>query len=114
VIDVFVDRCFRHNFDPSNADDAFLVRRIAFLNEVLLDTGLVRPISPRRPAILAELAMVIRNVDSLHDHRALFRYLMGIVFLIGNSLEDTSMWPSPQTSPAPDAAYTPLASSSGT
>jgi len=51
----------------------------------------VRPISPRRPAILAELAMVIRNVDSLHDHRALLRYLMGIVFLIGNSLEDTSM-----------------------
>jgi hypothetical protein len=91
VIDVFVDRCFRHNFDPSNADDAFLVRRIAFLNEVLLDAGLVRPISPRRPAILAELAMVIRNVDSLHDHRALLRYLMGIVFLIGNSLEDTSM-----------------------
>jgi len=43
VIDVFVDRCFRHNFDPSNADDAFLVRRIAFLNEVLLDAGLVRP-----------------------------------------------------------------------
>jgi hypothetical protein len=39
VIDVFVDRCFRHNFDPSNADDAFLVRRIAFLNEVLLDAG---------------------------------------------------------------------------
>jgi hypothetical protein len=91
VIDVFVDCCFRHNFDPSNADDAFLVRRIAFLNEVLLDAGLVRPISPRRPAILAELAMVIRNVDSLRDHRALLRYLMGIVFLIGNSLEDTSM-----------------------
>ena len=51
--------------------------------------------------------MVIRNVDSLHDHCALLRYLMGIVFLIGNSLEDTSMWPSPQTSLAPDVAYTP-------
>ena len=43
MIDVFVDRCFSHNFDPSNADDAFLVRRIALLNEVLLDTGLVKP-----------------------------------------------------------------------
>jgi hypothetical protein len=43
VIDVFVDRCFSHNFDPSNADDAFLVRRIVFLTEVLLDAGLVRP-----------------------------------------------------------------------
>jgi hypothetical protein len=43
VIDVFVDSCFGHNFDPSNADDAFLVRRIVFLNEVLLDAGLVRP-----------------------------------------------------------------------
>ena len=43
MIDVFADRCFSHNFDPSNADDAFLVRRIAFLNEVLLGAGLVWP-----------------------------------------------------------------------
>jgi hypothetical protein len=35
--------------------------------------------------------MVVRNVGSLHDHRALLRYLMGIEFPIGNSLEDTSM-----------------------
>jgi hypothetical protein len=48
-------------------------------------------ISPRRPAILAELAMEICDVGSLDDHRTLPRYLMGIVFLIGNSLEDTSM-----------------------
>ena len=47
--------------------------------------------SPRGPAILAELAMVVRNVGSLHDHRALLRYLVGIEFPIGNSLEDTSM-----------------------
>ena len=47
--------------------------------------------SRRRSAILAELAMAIRNVGSLHDHRALLCCLMGILFLIGNSLEDTSV-----------------------
>ena len=96
MIDVFVDRCFSHNFDPSNADDAFLPRRIAFLNAhpcasqfrspIYLLRGIVGrssdmnpqsagsgEISPRRPAILAELAMVVRNVGSLHDHRALLR-----------------------------------------
>ena len=43
MIDI-ANRCFGHNFDPSNADEAFLilVRRIAFLKEVLLDPGLVR------------------------------------------------------------------------
>ena len=51
MIDVFVDRCFRHNFDPSNADDAFLVRRIAFLNEVLLDAGLVPSIYSLRGGV---------------------------------------------------------------
>ena len=35
--------------------------------------------------------MAIRNVGSLHDHRALLCYLMGLLFLIGNSLEDTSV-----------------------
>jgi len=35
--------------------------------------------------------MEICDVGSLDDHRTLPRYLMGIVFLIGNSLEDTSM-----------------------
>jgi hypothetical protein len=43
AIDVFIDRCFGHNFDKDNPDDAFLLRRIGFLNEVLLDAGLVKP-----------------------------------------------------------------------
>jgi len=43
MIDVFVDRCFGPNFDIDNTDDAFLARRIAFLNEFLLDAGLVKP-----------------------------------------------------------------------
>jgi len=43
MIDVFVDRCFGPNFDVKSADDAFLARRIGFLNEILLDAGLVKP-----------------------------------------------------------------------
>ena len=43
MVDVFVDRCFGPGFDVANPDDAFLARRIAFLNEVLLDAGLVKP-----------------------------------------------------------------------
>src|SRR5262249_40329555 len=43
MIDVFVDRCFGPNFDVNDPDDAFLVRRMAFLNDVLLDAGLVKP-----------------------------------------------------------------------
>lgn len=43
MIDVFVDRCFGPNFDVNNDDDAFLLRRIAFLNDVLLDAGLIKP-----------------------------------------------------------------------
>lgn len=43
MIDVFVDRCFGPNFDVKNNDDAFLLRRMGFLNEVLLDAGLIKP-----------------------------------------------------------------------
>ena len=43
MIDVFVDRCFGPHFDPKDPDDAFLVRRIGMLNEVLLDAGLITP-----------------------------------------------------------------------
>ncbi len=43
MIDVFVDRCFGPNFDVAAPDDAFLCRRIAWLNEVLLDAGLITP-----------------------------------------------------------------------
>ena len=43
MIDVFIDRGFGPNFDVENVDDAFLVRRMGFLNEILLDVGLVKP-----------------------------------------------------------------------
>ena len=43
MIDVFVDRCFGPNFDINNADNAFLAHRMGFLNEILLDAGLVKP-----------------------------------------------------------------------
>ena len=43
MVDVFVDRCFGPGFDVADPDDAFLARRISFLNEVLLDAGLVKP-----------------------------------------------------------------------
>ncbi len=43
MIDVFVDRCFGPGFRVTEPDDLFLIRRLGFLNEVLLDTGLVKP-----------------------------------------------------------------------
>jgi SAM-dependent methyltransferase len=43
MIDVFVERCFGPNFDVNNADDAFLTQRMGFMNEILLDAGLVKP-----------------------------------------------------------------------
>ena len=43
AVDVFVDRCFGPNLNPANQDDAFLLRRIGFLNELLLDAGLLKP-----------------------------------------------------------------------
>ncbi len=43
MVDIFVDRCFGPNFNLDNPDDAFLASRISFLNEVLLDAGLVKP-----------------------------------------------------------------------
>jgi SAM-dependent methyltransferase len=43
MVDVFVDRCFGPGFDVKNPDDVFLARRIGFLNEILLDAGLVKP-----------------------------------------------------------------------
>jgi hypothetical protein len=43
LVDVFVDRCFGWHLDPANPDDVFLIRRIGFLNDVLLDAGVVKP-----------------------------------------------------------------------
>lgn len=43
MVDVFIDRCFGPNFSVEDADDVFIAGRIGFLNEVLLDAGLVKP-----------------------------------------------------------------------
>jgi SAM-dependent methyltransferase len=43
IVDVFVDRCFGPHFDVNDPDDAFLIRRIGWLNDVLLDTGALKP-----------------------------------------------------------------------
>lgn len=43
VIDVFIDRCFGHNFDRSDADDLAFIDRVAQLDEALLDAGTVKP-----------------------------------------------------------------------
>jgi hypothetical protein len=78
VIDVFVDRCFSHNFDPSNADDAFLVRRIALLNEVLLDAGLVRPMMMLAYLVKYSVAEVhYRNRSALNNVGDLVRTRFG-------------------------------------
>jgi hypothetical protein len=43
IIDDFLDRCFGPNFNVDDADDAFLVRRVGLLNEILMDASLVKP-----------------------------------------------------------------------
>ncbi len=60
MVDVFVDRCFGRGFDVANPDDVFLVKRIGFLNEVLLDAELVKP-----TMMLAYFTKAARN-DSVH------------------------------------------------
>ncbi len=42
-IDPFVDRAFGHNLSPHSPDDLFLVRRLGLLNDILLDTGVIKP-----------------------------------------------------------------------
>jgi SAM-dependent methyltransferase len=42
-IDVFVDRSFGHNFDVTNPDDLFLIKRMGLLNDILIDVGLIKP-----------------------------------------------------------------------
>ena len=43
MIDVFVDRCFGPNFDVTGDDDFFLLQRLAILNDILLDAGVIKP-----------------------------------------------------------------------
>ena len=43
VVDVFVDRCFGHNFDPDSPDDREFIDRVAQLDNLAIDLGLVKP-----------------------------------------------------------------------
>ena len=43
VIDIFVDRCFGHNFNPDNQHDLDFITRVAELDEAKLDSGEVKP-----------------------------------------------------------------------
>jgi ubiquinone/menaquinone biosynthesis C-methylase UbiE len=43
VIDVFVDRGFGHNFDPTNPDDLDFIARVGELDELAIDLGVVTP-----------------------------------------------------------------------
>lgn len=43
LIDVFVDRCFGHNFDPDSEEDCAWIDAIAQLDEAKLDAGEVKP-----------------------------------------------------------------------
>jgi hypothetical protein len=42
-IDPIIDRGFGHHFSTDNPDDVFLIRRLGLLNEILLDTGVIKP-----------------------------------------------------------------------
>jgi len=41
--DIFVDRCFGHNLDPSNKEDVEFVDRIGELNDRLISEGAIKP-----------------------------------------------------------------------
>ena len=41
--DIFIDRCFGHNFDPANPEDVAFIDRIGELNETLIDNGTIKP-----------------------------------------------------------------------
>ena len=43
VVDVFVDRCFGHNFDPESAQDLEFIDRVAQLDDLAIDLGVVKP-----------------------------------------------------------------------
>lgn len=43
IIDVFIDRCFGHNFDPANAGDLAFIDKVHFTDEEYLKKGLIKP-----------------------------------------------------------------------
>ena len=43
LINVFVDRCFGHNFDAKNPEDIAFIERIGAPDEQLIDEGKIKP-----------------------------------------------------------------------
>lgn len=43
VIDIFVDRCFGHNFDPNNQWDREFIDRVHLLDETKIEAGVIKP-----------------------------------------------------------------------
>jgi SAM-dependent methyltransferase len=43
LTDIFIDRCFGHNFDPNNEDDLAFIDELNFRQEELLTTGVIKP-----------------------------------------------------------------------
>lgn len=43
VIDIFVDRCFGHNFDPNNEADRRFIDRVAAKDDALIESGQLKP-----------------------------------------------------------------------
>ena len=43
VIDIFIDRCFGHNFDPTNAWDLTFIDKVHSIDESYLQKGLIKP-----------------------------------------------------------------------
>ena len=43
LIDVFVDRCFGHNFDPESERDRNIIDMVACLDELYLEKGIFKP-----------------------------------------------------------------------
>jgi hypothetical protein len=43
VTDIFVDRCFGHNFDPKNESDLAFIDRLAITDGALLESRKIKP-----------------------------------------------------------------------
>ena len=43
LIDDFIDRTYGHNFDVESAEDTCLIDQISFMNEALIEAGMIKP-----------------------------------------------------------------------
>jgi len=43
IPDIFVDRCFGHNFDPNDERDKAFIDFLEYLNQILIDLGYIKP-----------------------------------------------------------------------